>query len=71
MIKAILIDDEINCLSSLEILLNTHCPSVKILRKCQSALDSLPLTANGKLKRQLVLERFDTAIEEMYASSTV
>ena len=46
MIKAILIDDEKNCLSSLEILLNTHCPSVKILRKCQSALDSLPLIAN-------------------------
>ncbi len=46
MIKAILIDDEMNCLSSLEILLNTHCPSVKILRKCQSARDSLPLIAN-------------------------
>ena len=29
MIRAILIDDEINCLSSLEILLHTHCPSVK------------------------------------------
>ena len=35
-----------SCLSSLEILLNTHCPSVKILRKCQSALDSLSLIAN-------------------------
>ncbi|MEE9371762.1 MAG: response regulator [Saprospiraceae bacterium] len=46
MINAILIDDEKNCLSSLEILLNTHCPSVNILRKCQSAQDSLPLIAN-------------------------
>lgn len=48
MIKAILIDDEVNCLSSLEILLNTHCPSVQVLRKCQSGLDSLPLIANLK-----------------------
>jgi two-component system LytT family response regulator len=46
MIKAILIDDEVNCLSSLEILLNTHCPSVKILKKCQSSLDVLPLIAS-------------------------
>ncbi len=45
MIKAMLIDDEINCLSSLEILLNTHCPSVQILQKCQSASQSLPLIA--------------------------
>ena len=46
MINTILIDDEKNCLSSLEILLTTHCPSVNILRKCQSAQESLPLIVN-------------------------
>ena len=43
MIKAILIDDEKNCLSSLEILLNTYCPSVNILCTSQSAQESLSL----------------------------
>ena len=48
MIRAILIDDEINCLSSLEILLQTHCPSVKILEKTQSAEDGLSLIEDLK-----------------------
>lgn len=41
MIRTILIDDEINCLSSLEILLQMHCPSVQIVCKCQSPIDAL------------------------------
>jgi len=36
MIKVILIDDEENCLSSLEILLTEYCPEVQIMDKCQS-----------------------------------
>lgn len=36
MIHAILIDDEENCLSSLEILLTEYCPEVQIMDKCQS-----------------------------------
>ncbi len=48
MIKAILIDDEINALSSLEILLESHCPSVKIMEKSQSAVDSLSLIEDLK-----------------------
>jgi two-component system, LytTR family, response regulator len=36
MINAILIDDEENCLSSLEILLTEYCPEVHIMDRCQS-----------------------------------
>ena len=36
MIKVILIDDEENSLSSLEILLTEYCPEVQIKEKCQS-----------------------------------
>jgi two-component system LytT family response regulator len=43
MINAILIDDEIESTSSLEIQLNNYCPSVNILSKFQSAQDCLPL----------------------------
>ncbi len=37
MIKTILIDDEINSISSLEILLTDYCPEVNVLEKCASA----------------------------------
>lgn len=37
MIQTVLIDDEINSLSSLEILLGEYCPEVNILEKCPTA----------------------------------
>jgi two-component system LytT family response regulator len=37
MIKAILIDDEVHCLSSLRILLKEYCPTVQIIKECSSA----------------------------------
>ena len=45
MINAILLDDEIESLSSLEIQLKNYCPYVNILGKFQSAQDCLPLLA--------------------------
>lgn len=36
MLKAILIDDEINALDALEIELNAYCPDVEIIAKCSS-----------------------------------
>ncbi len=41
MLTAILIDDEKGCLDTLEIELNTYCPDVKVLAKCQSAEKAL------------------------------
>lgn len=41
MIKALLIDDEPLCLDVLENDLQTHCPEVKILAKCDSAKEGL------------------------------
>lgn len=41
MIKVLLIDDEVGCLSSLEILLTEYCPDVQIMDKCQSVNSSL------------------------------
>lgn len=41
MLTAILIDDEKGCLDSLEIELETYCPDVKVLAKCQSAEKAL------------------------------
>ena len=46
MINAILIDDEVESLSSLEIQLKNYCPSVSILRKFQSAQECLALLAD-------------------------
>lgn len=37
MLKAIIIDDEINALDSLEIELNAYCPDVELVAKCDSA----------------------------------
>jgi two-component system, LytTR family, response regulator len=36
MIKVVLIDDEENCLSALEILLTEYCPDVQIMDRCKS-----------------------------------
>lgn len=41
MLTAILIDDEKGCLETLEIELQTYCPNVKVLAKCQSAEKAL------------------------------
>ena len=35
MIKAILIDDEMHCLKTLEMLLKEYCANVQVLEKCQ------------------------------------
>src|SRR5690242_8483393 len=36
MIKAVIIDDEINCIEMLEWLLKTYCPEVTICEQCDS-----------------------------------
>lgn len=41
MIKAILIDDEVHCLETLEMLLNDFCPNVQIVGKYSSARSGL------------------------------
>ena len=41
MLKAILIDDEINALDALEVELNAYCPDVEIRAKCQNAKEGL------------------------------
>ena len=35
MIKAILIDDEMHCLKTLEMLLKEYCANVQVLEKCE------------------------------------
>jgi two-component system, LytTR family, response regulator len=37
MIKTILIDDEMHCLKTLDILLKEYCPNVQVMQKCDSA----------------------------------
>jgi two-component system LytT family response regulator len=46
MINTILIDDEENSLSSLEILLSSHCPSVHIIDKCKSVQEGFTSITN-------------------------
>ena len=41
MIKAILIDDEMHCLKTLEMLLKEYCANVQILEKCDNAATGL------------------------------
>jgi len=41
MIKAILVDDEMHCLDTLEIILKEYCPDVQIIDKCTSAKTAL------------------------------
>lgn len=41
MIKAVIIDDEIDCIQSLEFELTKHCKSVEIVERCQNAKDGI------------------------------
>src|SRR5215813_11365561 len=52
MIKSILVDDEVHCLDTLNILLKEYCPEVEILQRCSSG--KAALDAIEKLKPSLV-----------------
>lgn len=52
MIKAIVIDDEVHCLETLNLLLKEYCPQVQLLEQCRSAKKGLE--AIEKLKPDLV-----------------
>lgn len=52
MIKAIIVDDEKHCRETLSILLERHCPEVKVLAECGSA--ELGLEAIRKHRPDLV-----------------
>lgn len=52
MIKSILIDDEVHCLDTLNILLSDYCPEIQVLEKCMSAKQGL--IAIQKLQPELV-----------------
>ncbi|HEX7847213.1 MAG TPA: LytTR family DNA-binding domain-containing protein, partial [Chitinophagaceae bacterium] len=52
MIKAILVDDELHGLETLNILLGEYCPEVKVMEKCSSAKKALE--AIDKIKPDLV-----------------
>ena len=52
MIKSILIDDEVHCLDTLNILLNDFCPEVQVLQQCMSGKKGLE--AIEKFKPDLV-----------------
>jgi two-component system LytT family response regulator len=41
MIKSILIDDEVHCLDTLNILLNDYCPEVQVMEQCLSAKQAI------------------------------
>lgn len=41
MIKTIIIDDEIHCIDTLNILLADYCPAVTVIEKCNSARRAL------------------------------
>src|SRR5688572_12518057 len=43
MIRAVLVDDEAHCLDTLELLLTEHCPEVRIVAKCRSAEEAIPV----------------------------
>lgn len=53
MIKAILIDDEIHCLDTLNMLLADYCPEVEVVEQCVSAKKGL--AAIEKYKPEIVL----------------
>ena len=46
MIRAILIDDELNSIETLSILLANYCPEVEIIDKCMSAKKGLEAIEN-------------------------
>jgi two-component system LytT family response regulator len=52
MIKAILVDDEVHCLDTLNILLSDYCPEVQVMERCLSAKQGL--MAIGKHNPSLV-----------------
>jgi two-component system LytT family response regulator len=52
MIKAVLVDDEIHCLDTLEMLLCDYCPEVQVAGRCVSAENAIELI--DKLKPELV-----------------
>src|SRR6185295_10969572 len=52
MINAILIDDEVHCLDTLNLLLSDHCREVRVMEQCNSAKKGLE--AIEKHKPQLV-----------------
>lgn len=41
MIRSIIIDDELHCVETLGMLLNSYCPDVQIVAQCRSAKDGL------------------------------
>ena len=45
MIKAILIDDEVHCVDTLNILLSDYCPEVQVMEQCMSAKQGLAAAA--------------------------
>src|SRR6476646_1474071 len=45
MIKAILIDDEVHCLDTLNILITDFCPEVQVMEQCRSAKQGLDAVA--------------------------
>src|SRR6187455_528285 len=45
MIKAILIDDEVHCLDTLNMLITDFCPEVQIMEQCRSAKQGLDAVA--------------------------
>ena len=52
MIKSIIIDDELHCVETLNLLLNEYCPGVQVIEQCHSAKKGLE--AIEKLKPDLV-----------------
>lgn len=52
MIEAIIIDDEMHCIETLNILLKEYCPEVKVMEQCRSAKKGLE--AIEKIKPDLV-----------------
>ena len=52
MIKSILIDDEVHCLDTLNILLNDYCPEVQVMEQCMSG--KAALNAIETMKPELV-----------------
>jgi two-component system LytT family response regulator len=48
MIKAILVDDEVHCLDTLNIILHDYCPEVQVMAQCMSAKKGLEAIAKHK-----------------------
>jgi two-component system LytT family response regulator len=41
MVKAIIIDDEVHCLDTLNMLISDYCPDVHVMEQCMSAKQGL------------------------------